>query len=115
MTTESTLTTSDRAPRVILPAPTAWPIVMAMGIGLLFAGLVTTGALSALGAILAVRGAVGWFGQVLPEERVETVVADVKEPPLTSARGIPRAPRVANEPHRARVPVEVYPVKAGIK
>jgi hypothetical protein len=115
MTTEPAVTTSDRVPQVVLPAPTAWPIVMAMGIGLVFAGLVTSGAISILGAILAIRGAVGWFSVVLPEERVEIVLADQKEPLVASPRGISRAERVAHEPHRARVPVEVYPVKAGIK
>jgi hypothetical protein len=112
MTTEPT--TSNR-PSVVLPAPTAWPIVMSMGIGLVFAGLVTTGAISFLGAILAIRGAIGWFAEVLPQERIETVFVDEKEPLVASARRIPSAPRVANQPHRARVPVEIYPMKAGIK
>jgi len=76
---------------------------------------VTYAAISFLGAILAIRGAVGWFGEVLPEERVETVFADEKEPLVVSSRGIVRGERVAHEPHRARVPLEVYPVKAGIK
>jgi hypothetical protein len=115
MTIEPSAIASDRAPRVDLPAPTSWPVIMAMGIGLLFAGLVTTSALSLLGAILAVRGAVGWFTQVLPEERIETVVADEKEPVITSPRRRPAGERVGNEPHRARLPLEVYPVKAGIK
>ena len=34
-----------------MPAPTAWPIVLAFGITLLFAGMVTSGAVSVLGAI----------------------------------------------------------------
>ena len=49
-----------------MPAPTAWPIVLAFGITLLFAGMVTSGAVSVLGAVLAVAGAVGWFREVLP-------------------------------------------------
>ena len=42
---------------VELPAPTAWPIVLAFGLTLLFAGLVTSPAVSLLGAILAVAAA----------------------------------------------------------
>ena len=44
------------AETVALPAPTAWPIVLAFGITLIFAGLVTTASVSILGAILAVCG-----------------------------------------------------------
>ena len=40
---------------VKLPAPTAWPIVLAFGITLLFAGLVTSASVSILGAILVGR------------------------------------------------------------
>jgi hypothetical protein len=52
-----------------LPAPTAWPIVLAFGVTLLLAGLVTTTAVSLLGAILAVAGFVGWFRDVLPQDQ----------------------------------------------
>ena len=48
-----------------MPAPTAWPAVMAFGLTLVFAGLVTAVPVSILGAILAVAGAVGWFREVL--------------------------------------------------
>jgi len=58
---------------VELPAPTAWPIVLAFGLALLFGGLLTSAAVSTLGAILTVAGCVGWFRQVLPHERHETV------------------------------------------
>jgi len=51
---------------VNLPAPTAWPIILAFGITLLFAGLLTSASVSILGAILAVTGCVGWFRDVLP-------------------------------------------------
>jgi hypothetical protein len=44
-----------------VPAPTAWPMITALGIALLAAGLVTHLIVSALGLILALRGAVGWF------------------------------------------------------
>ena len=41
---------------VALPSPTAWPIVLAFGITLVFAGMVTTAAVTVLGSILAVTG-----------------------------------------------------------
>ena len=49
-----------------LPAPTAWPIMLALGTTFLFAGLVTNWAISLLGFILMVRSSVGWFQEVLP-------------------------------------------------
>jgi Flp pilus assembly protein TadB len=49
---------------VRLPAPTPQPIVLAFGVTLLFAGLVTSASVSILGAILFVTGCVGWFREV---------------------------------------------------
>src|SRR6204780_5611287 len=58
---------------VILPAPTAWPFVLAFGITMLLAGLVPSASVSILGAILAVVAFVGWFRDVFPSEQHETV------------------------------------------
>ena len=44
-----------------------------LDVTLLFAGLVTSGAVSILGAIVAIAGAVGWFRDVLPHEAHESV------------------------------------------
>ena len=101
---------------VELPAPTAWPIVLAFGFTLLFAGLVTSISVSLLGAILAIAGCVGWFRDVLPEEKHERVSVLDKAMPVTTTR-----PQVAHvkwmtqELHRARLPIEIYPISAGIK
>src|SRR5712691_5427211 len=56
-----------------LPAPTPWPMITAFGITLLCTGLVTHVAVSVVGLILALRGAVGWFREDLPVERHEPV------------------------------------------
>src|ERR1035437_2524904 len=53
---------------VSLPAPTAWPIVLALGIALMLAGMVTHWAISLLGLLLALRATWGWFFQVIPDE-----------------------------------------------
>ena len=114
--TSSRAETSDIAPGVVkLPAPTSWPIVLAFGITLLFAGLVTSPSVSILGAILAVAGCVGWFRDVLPHEKEETV--DVKEEVVrvsTRRREVERL-AIAPELPRALLPLETYPVSAGIK
>src|ERR1700684_3030642 len=71
-----TLTRADGREQVIeAPAPTAWPIILAFGLTLVFTGLVTSWSVSFLGAILALSGSIGWFRDVLPHERHESVSA----------------------------------------
>lgn len=100
---------------VVLPAPTAWPIVLAFGVTLLFAGLVTSASVSILGAILFVSGCAGWFRDVLPHEREETFQVLEKVPILSTAhRGVERLP-IAPDLSRPLLPLETYPVSAGVK
>jgi hypothetical protein len=98
-----------------LPAPTAWPIILAFSVTLLMAGLVTSASLSILGAILFVAGCVGWFRDVLPQEKEETIEVKVEAVVVSTARGkVERLP-VAPDLPRALLPLETYPVSAGIK
>jgi hypothetical protein len=98
-----------------LPAPTAWPIILAFGVTLLFAGLVTSPAVSILGAILFVAACVGWFWDVLPQEKEQTIEVKVEAAVVsTSRREVERLP-VAPDLPRALLPLETYPVSAGIK
>ena len=100
---------------VELPAPTAWPLVLAFGLALLFAGLLTSASVSALGAILTVLGCVGWFRQVLPHEQHETVPVVTEEVPIVTERREVARIAAALEVHRAWLPIEIYPVSAGVK
>ena len=99
-----------------LPAPTTWPIVLAFGFTLICAGLVTSASVSILGAIFAVAGCVGWFRDVLPHEKHERVPLGQKPPTVTTSRPeVARVDWITHEPHRARLPVEIYPISAGVK
>jgi hypothetical protein len=99
-----------------LPAPTAWPIVAAFGVALLFAGLVTSASVSILGAILMVSGWVGWFRDVLPHEKHESVPVSADIVPIVTTRPeVARVDLLTHEPHRARLPLEIYPISAGVK
>jgi hypothetical protein len=100
---------------VEVPASTAWPIVLAFGLTLLFAGLVTSGAVSVLGAMAAIAGAVGWFRDVLPREARESLPVTTAVPAVTTLRHEVDRVEVARELQRAWLPVEIYPVSAGIK
>jgi hypothetical protein len=100
---------------VELPAPTAWPVVLAFGATLLFAGLLMSADISVAGAVLLVAGSVGWFREVLPRERHEMVPVDPKVAPVVTTRTEVTRVDIAPEVNRLRIPVEIYPVSAGIK
>ena len=100
---------------VILPAPTAWPFVLALGVSLIFAGMLTNASISVLGTILYLAGAVGWFRQVLPHEQHELVpVAPERELAIVAPREVERL-RVAEQVQRAWLPLKIYPISAGVK
>ena len=86
LTTEQ-MSESPRAPREIeVPAPTAWPFVLAFGFTLLFAGLVTSLSVSVLGAVLALAGCIGWFREVFPHEHEEVVPVVPEDIRITTER-----------------------------
>jgi hypothetical protein len=116
VTTISRPETPEATPGTVrLPAPTAWPIILAFGVTLLFAGLLTSASVSILGAILFVTGCVGWFRDVLPHEKEETVEVEPEVTVIaTSRREVERLP-IAPDLPRALLPLETYPVSAGIK
>jgi len=107
---------SPRAPAEIeVPASTAWPLVLAFGFTLMFAGLLTSVSVSVLGVVLAVAGCVGWFREVLPHEHEETMRVVFEEHRITTDRRVVERVPVAPDLVRAWLPLETYPVSAGIK
>jgi hypothetical protein len=99
---------------VQLPALTAWPMVLALGISLVLAGMVTHWAISLLGLVMAVPAIVGWFFEVLPQEHhvyveVHTDVFELKSTRETLAR-LP-----LDERHRKLLPIETFSVMSGVK
>lgn len=99
---------------VHLPAPTAWPFIMSLGVVLIAAALVTSAWLGYLGAVLFVIAAVGWFREVLPHEKHEDIPVAVE---IISF--VPQYEKVArirvDETHRAQLPLETFPITSGIK
>ena len=107
---------SPRAPvEIEVPAPTAWPIVLAFGFTLMFAGLLTSVSVSVLGVALSVAGCVGWFRELFPHEHEETVPVAFEEPRIATERRVVERVPVAPDLVRAWLPIETYPVSAGIK
>jgi len=114
LTTER-LGESRQAPQEIeVPAPTAWPFVLAFGCSLLFAGLVTSLSVSCLGAVLSLAGSIGWFREVFPHEHEETVLVMHEEILVTTDRHL--VERVSVPAYqRAWLPIHTYPISAGVK
>ena len=98
-----------------VPARTAWPFVLAVGFTLLFTGLLTNVSVSILGVVLAVAGCVGWFREVLPHEHEETVPIIPEDIRVTTERRVVERVPVAADQLRAWLPVQTYPVSAGVK
>ena len=97
-----------------LPSPTAWPMVLALGIALVLTGMVTSGVISVLGGVLAFAAMVGWFRQVLPHEAHESVEVSSEEVHVFSSRTLAtRLP--ADATSRKIIPVETFRITTGIK
>jgi len=110
------LNESPHAPREIeVPAPTAWPFILALGVALLFAGLVTSTSVSCLGALLSVAGCVGWFREVFPRQHEEVVPVVAEDIRVTTNRQVVERLPVLPDQVRAWLPVHTYPISAGVK
>lgn len=99
---------------VHLPAPTAWPFLMALGITLVCASLVSSASIGYLGGALALVSAIGWFREVIPHEAHESVpVVEEIISFVPLHEGVARIQ--IDETHRAQLPLETFPISSGIK
>src|SRR4029077_16271878 len=119
MATHLSVGQSERSPRapgeIEVPASTAWPLVLAFGFTLMFAGLLTSASVSVLGVVLAAAGCVGWFREVFPHEHEQTVPVVFDESRVATKRRIVERVQVAPDLVRAWLPLKTYPISAGIK
>lgn len=99
---------------VILPAPTAWPMVLALGLSLMITGMVTHWVISLLGLVLSLRSAVGWFFEVLPHEHHVAVAVQTEVVKISSTRTAERQLPMGAD-HRKLLPLETFSITAGIK
>jgi len=99
---------------VVLPVSTAWPMVLALGVSLMIAGMVTHWVVSLLGAVLALRSTIGWFFEVLPREHHASVEVHADHILISTTRK--RHEQLWTDPqHRKLLPVETFSLAAGIK
>jgi hypothetical protein len=115
MSNEFSRHSADIPEKIEVPASTAWPIILAFGLSLVFAGMVTAASVSILGAVLTIAGAVGWFRDVLPAESHEWLPVVQEEVAVQTTREtVERIAGIGAAP-RAWLPLEIYPISAGIK
>jgi hypothetical protein len=97
-----------------VPAPTPGPFVTAFGLALLFAGLVTSLAVSVVGVGAMLSGAIGWFRSVFPIPKVEFVQLEAPTPIVARSTRTVDHLLPGAEGHRVYIPVEVHPYTAGL-
>ena len=115
LATEQLNKTSGTPRTIEVPAPTAWPFILAFGAALLFAGLVTSMSVTVLGAVLVLAGCVGWFRAVFPHGQEEPVAVAPEEIRLITHRQVVERVPVPGDQVRAWLPVRTYPISAGVK
>src|SRR5262245_49521085 len=99
-----------------VPAPTAWPLVLAAGCTLMFAGLLLNVSVTALGIVLSVAGCIGWLREIVPgDHELELLVAADDDDQVTTTRRLVERLATAPGQERAWLPIETYPVSAGVK
>lgn len=99
-----------------LPAPSSWPFITAAGIAMIGAGLVTNPTFLVVGIMVAFTGIVGWWHDVIPNEKHEEVPINLAlrpAPIMVEARSVVRL-SVGQGGHRVRFPEEVHPYSAGL-
>src|SRR5262245_35617234 len=101
--------------KIEVPAPTAWPLVLAFGCTLLFAGLVTSASVSTLGALLTVAGCIGSFQEVFPRQREIAAAIGADDARIITDRRIVDRLSVTSDQRRAWLPLHTYPISAGVK
>jgi len=100
-----------------VPTPTAWPMVLAFGLTLLFAGLITNFMISIAGGLTIFVAVIGLFREVFPHPRHIMIpirgegerAMEIKR----STRSVQHL-EIGKSGHRVRVPIEMHPYSSGV-
>ncbi|HMF76337.1 MAG TPA: hypothetical protein VK604_11800 [Bryobacteraceae bacterium] len=98
-----------------MPAPTFWPMVLAFGLTLLFAGMVTHWAVSIIGLVILSRAVKGWWSNVIPHEEHEAVAVEeaLRPAPIVAGERLVVRLKLGEGGHRVRVPERIHPYSSG--
>src|SRR5262245_44339742 len=114
----ATIPRDDQSEVLVVPRPTAAPMVLALGMALMAAGVATSVAFLAVGAAVAAVGLGTWVAQLAPGRGHvhEPLVEPARRPRAVVARaGGVRHLHEGMPGYRLRLPTEVHPISAGVK
>jgi hypothetical protein len=103
---------------VELPAPTAAPLVLALGLTLVAAGVALSLPFTLVGAVLAVAALWRWASHLLPgrgHTHEPRVPPEERPRPVDPKPGTVERLREGVAGYRLRLPVEMQPLSAGVK
>jgi hypothetical protein len=105
------------ADSIEMPRPTAAPVVLALGMIMLAAGVALGTAFLAVGAVVVVAGLCRWIVQLLPGRGHihESLLEPAPPQPVMAQPGGVDHLRPGMPGHRLRLPQDVHPVSAGLK
>lgn len=106
------------AETIAVPAPTPWPLVLAAGMTLAAAGLITSWPISVVGALVMVAGLAGWIRELATDRgeiELEWVAPDERAVAIVASQARVEALRPGLPGHRMRVPEKVHPYSAGVR
>lgn len=103
-------------PAFVMPAPTLFPLCVAFGLMLAFAGVIFHPYLSYAGLGITLASAIGWWRCVIPGESHEYVPVDLSHRPsgvTINSTAVARL-QVGADKHRMQVPPEVHSYSSGV-
>jgi hypothetical protein len=103
-----------RIESIRMPAPTAWPLALALGLALMIGGMLTHWVVSLLGLILTLVSAIGWFFEVVPHDHHISIPLHADVIKVSSTRLTCQHLSVDTN-HRKLLPVETFSITSGLK
>lgn len=103
---------------VELPAATAWPMVLSLGLVLIAAGLATSIVFLVVGGLIFVAGLGGWIANLLPGRghvHEPRVAPSLRAAEIASRPGSVRTLRPGMVGYRFNLPEKVHPISSGVK
>ena len=109
------MTDPDR-PVIESPRPTAWPLVLSLGLTLAAAGVaVGTVAFQAVGGVFFLVALWNWLSLLLPGRGTAAEPIDGTAAVVAARPGTVEPLRPGTEGYRFRLPEKVHPIRAGVK
>jgi hypothetical protein len=103
-----------RIEAVLMPAPTAWPMVLALGLTLTISGMLTHWVVSLLGLVLTLRSSIGWFFEVVPDDHHISTPMQAGIVKVSSSR-LTRRHQAFEGSFRKILPLETFSITSGLK